>query len=166
MDTTMNEDRSSFPVDRPVEALVRDHNTVRKLVDAYRGSDSEATRINAAEQILMLLETHSLLEESVFYPAVRDIDASMIGHFEEEHQKTDELLAAIKRMSLDDPQALPMVEQVIDMSMHHIEEEENDFFPKLESSGMDMTPIGLQMQAFEANLVHMQAQASQQEVRR
>jgi hemerythrin superfamily protein len=165
MDTNMNENRGAFPVDRPVEALVRDHNLVRKLVDAYRNSDSEAVKINAAEQILMLLETHALLEESVFYPAVREIDASMIGHFEQEHQKTDDMLASLKRMSLNDPQALPMFEQVIERAMRHIEEEETDFFPKLELANMDMAPIGLQMQSFEANLVHLQAQASQQNAR-
>lgn len=166
MDTNMNEDRSAFPVDRPVDALIRDHNTVRKLVDAYRNGTSDAARINAAEQILMLLETHSLLEETVFYPAVRDVDASMIGHFEQEHQKTDELIASLKGMSMTDPRALSMVEQVIDMSMHHIEEEETEFFPKLELANMDMTPIGLQMQAFESSLVHTQAQTGEQNVRR
>jgi hypothetical protein len=44
----------------------------------------------------------------------------------------------------------------------HIQEEENDLFPRIEGSGVDMTPVGLQMQAFEANLVHTQAQLSDQ----
>jgi hypothetical protein len=48
----------------------------------------------------------------------------------------------------------------------HIQEEENDFFPKLQQAGIDMTPIGLEMQAFEANMVHMQAQMSDQGARR
>jgi hemerythrin superfamily protein len=166
MDTNMNENRGAFPVDRPVDALIRDHNTVRKLADAYRNSTSDAARISAAEQILMLLETHSLLEETVFYPAVRDVDTSMIGHFEQEHQKTDELIASLKSMEMSDPRALSMIDQVIDMTMHHIEQEETEFFPKLELANMDMTPIGLQMQAFEASLIHTQAQTRQQNVRR
>jgi len=58
-----------------------------------------------------------------------------------------------------------MLRQLIDMTMHHIQEEEGQFFPKLEQAGMDMTPIGLQMQAFEANLVHAQAQSSRQGAR-
>ncbi|HVL77140.1 MAG TPA: hemerythrin domain-containing protein [Noviherbaspirillum sp.] len=159
----MNESKGAFPADKPVDALIHDHNTVRKLVDVYRNSDSMAAKISAAEQALMLLESHSLVEEQVFYPAVRDVDASMISHFEEEHHKTDDILASLKRMSLSDPQALPMFEQLVDMVLHHIEEEENQFFPKLEQARMDMTPIGLQMQAYEANLVHMQAQASDQQ---
>ena len=166
MASTTHEGNDSFPVDRPVEALVRDHDMVRTLVEAYRSSDSDAVRINAAEQILMLLETHSMLEESVFYPAVRDIDPDMISHFEEEHQKTDDMLAQLKRSSLNDPEALPMLEQVIEMTLHHIEEEENEFFPMLEQANMDMTALGLQMQAYEANLVHTQAQNSQPGMRK
>lgn len=166
MDTNMNESRPAFPVDQPTQALVRDHNMVRHLVDAYRNSDSQEVKIEIIEQVLTMLETHSRLEESVFYPAVRDVDASMIAHFEEEHQKTDQILASLKRMSSNDPKVMPMFEQLIDMTLHHIEEEETEFFPKLELANMDMTPIGLQMQAFEANLVHAQAQATQQEVRR
>ncbi|HEV2610881.1 MAG TPA: hemerythrin domain-containing protein [Noviherbaspirillum sp.] len=165
MDTTTNDSGSAFPVDRPVESLIRDHNLVRTLVETYRNSDSDAVKINAAEQILMLMETHSLLEESVFYPAVREIDPTLIGHFEQEHQKTDQILVELKRMSLNDPQALPLFEQLIELHLQHVEEEENQFFPRLEQAGIDMMPIGLQMQAFEANMVHVQAQATQQGAR-
>lgn len=162
MDTNLHENRGAFPADRPVEALLRDHNIFRKLADAYQNSHSTEARKEAAEQILSLLEIHSRLEETVFYPAVRSVDASMIGHFEEEHQKTDDLIQSLKSMSMDDPQCDRMFRQLIDTTMHHIEEEENEFFPKLEQAQMDMAPIGLQMQAFEANLVHAQAQQSAQ----
>lgn len=165
MDTDMIENRGAFPVDRPVEALLRDHNTVRKLVDSYQNAQSAEVKMQAATQMLQLLETHSRLEESVFYPAVRNIDASMIGHFEQEHQKADDLLESLKSMSMNDPQSEQMMRQLIDMTMHHIQEEESEFFPKLQQANMDMTPIGLQMQAFEANLVHTQAQSGQQGAR-
>lgn len=161
MEANMNETHGAFPVDRPVEALIRDHNMVRRLAEAYLNGHSIEVKLEAAEKILLLLETHSRLEETVFYPAVRDIDASMIGHFEQEHQKTDDLLHSLKSGSLEDTQMDQMMRQLLDMTMHHIEEEENEFFPKLEQANMDMTQIGLQMQAFEANIVHMQAQASQ-----
>jgi hypothetical protein len=165
-DPVMNKSQNSFPVDRPTEALIRDHNMFRTLVDAYFNSDSEAVKINAAEQILMLMETHSLLEESVFYPAVREVDPTLIGHFKEEHQRTDEMLVALKGMGLNNAEALPLFEELIDMHLQHVQEEEKDFFPKLEQSNIDMTPIGLQMQAYEANLVHIQAQANQQGARK
>ncbi|HZW13423.1 MAG TPA: hemerythrin domain-containing protein [Noviherbaspirillum sp.] len=165
MDIDTIENRGAFPVDRPVEALLRDHNTVRKLADAFSNSQDMEVKKQAAAQILQLLEVHSRLEETVFYPAVRNVDTAMVSHFEEEHQKADDLLQSLKAMPMDDPQAEQMLLQLIDMTMHHIEEEENEFFPTLEQASMDMAPIGMQMQAFEANLVHAQAQASQQGAR-
>lgn len=165
MDTDTMENRGAFPVDRPIEALLRDHNTARKHAEVLANTQDPAVRKLASSQLLQLLEVHSRLEETVFYPAVRNVDAAMIGHFEEEHQKTDELLQSLKSMSMDDPQFEQILRQLISMTMHHIHEEEDEFFPKLEQANMDMAPIGLQMQAFEANLVHAQAQASQQGAR-
>lgn len=147
----------AFPIDRPVEALLRDHELVRRLADAWNKDTSPAARQQASTQILQAIEMHSQLEEGVFYPAVRQVDAGMIGHFEDEHHKTDDTIAAIRRMADDDPQREPMLQQLIDMVLHHIQEEENDFFPKLDQAHMDMTPIGLQMASFEANMVHMAA---------
>lgn len=155
-------DRGAFPIDRPVEALIRDHNMVRKLFESYQSSDKETVKIRAAEQILMLMESHSLLEEKIFYPAVREIDPALVGHFEQEHLKTDELLVSLKRMTLSDPQALPMFEQAMALHMQHIQEEEDGLFPKLAESTIDMTPIGTQMQAYEAELVYTQAKASEE----
>lgn len=165
MNVNINDRQGAFPVDRPVEALLRDHNLVRQLAEAYLNDQSIDARLEAAEKILLLLEMHSRLEETVFYPAVRNIDPSMIGHFEQEHQKADDLLQSLKDGSLDDAQMDQMLRQLIAMTMHHIQEEESEFFPKLEQANIDMTQIGLQMQAFEANLVHAQAQASQQGAR-
>ena len=150
----------AFPVDRPVEALMRDHDLVRQLAQHYLHSDSMEVKKQAASQILQALHTHSRLEESVFYPGVRDVDPGMIGHFEQEHGKADNLVATLQGMSVDNPRADQLMRELIDMSMHHMQEEEEQLFPKLEAARMDMTPIGLEMASLEANLIHMQAQAS------
>lgn len=152
----------AFPVDRPIEALVRDHNMVRTLADKYMNSDSQEVKKQAGKQILQALHMHSRLEESVFYPAVRCIDESLIGHFEQDHQKVDDLLATLDGMSLDDAHSDGLMRELLTAILSHIQEEENDLFPRIEGSGVDMTPVGLQMQAFEANMVHMQAQMSDQ----
>ena len=162
MDTDMSENRAAFPVDRPVEALLRDHDMFRKLSETFSNSQDKEVRKQAAFQILLLLDIHSQLEESVFYPAVRTVDPAMIGHFEQEHQKTDDLLQPLRTMPLEDPQAEQLLRQIIDATMHHIQEEETEFLPKLEQANLDMAGIGLQMQAFEANFVHVQARTGQQ----
>jgi len=158
--------QEAFPVDNPVQALLRDHDMVRKLADKYLNSSDMAVKKQAAIQLLQAIHMHSRLEESVFYPNVRQVAPSIIGHFEQDHLKVDDLLATLQGMSMDEPRAEPLMRDMLNSVLSHIQEEENDFFPKLQQAGIDMTPIGLEMQAFEANLVHMQAQASDQGARR
>ncbi|HEX8787930.1 MAG TPA: hemerythrin domain-containing protein [Telluria sp.] len=156
----------AFPVDNPVQALKRDHNMVRKLADKYRNSSSAEVKKQAATQLLQAIQMHSRVEESVFYPGVRRIEPNLIARFEEEHLAVDDLLATLQGMSLDAPAAQPLVLELIDAVLSHIKSEEKELFPQLQHAAIDMTPIGLEMQAFEANLVHAQAQRSERGSRR
>jgi len=146
-----------YPVDRPTEVLLKDHDIVRKLADNYLNSQDMLVKHEAAKQIIPLVHIHSRLEESVFYPRTRHVDPGMVSRFEQAHLQVDDHLAALMGMPLDAPQADRLVMELIDMVLAHIQEEENDFFPKLEQANMDMTSIGVEMQTFEANLVHQQA---------
>jgi hypothetical protein len=150
----------AFPVDNPVKALIRDHDLVRKLADHYRNSDSREVRKQAATQLLQAIQAHSRLEESVFYPGVRRVEPNLIARFEEDHLAVDDLVATLQGMSPDDPAAAPLVDAMLDAVLAHIDEEEQQFFPQLLHAAIDLRPIGLEMQAFENNMVHMQAQAS------
>jgi hemerythrin superfamily protein len=152
--------------DDPIQALERDHDMVRKLADKYLNSGDMEVKKQAATQLLQAIHTHSRLEESIFYPNVRCIDESLVRHFEQDHLKVDDLLATLQGMAPDEPRAEPMMREMLSSLLSHIDEEENDLFPRLRQSNVDMTDVGLQMQSFEANLVHMQAQASDQGQRR
>jgi hemerythrin superfamily protein len=152
--------------DDPIQALVRDHDMVRKLADKYLNSSDMEVKKQAATQLLQAIHTHSRLEESIFYPNVRCIDEALVRHFEQDHLKVDELLATLQGMAPDAPRAEPMMREMLNSVLSHIDEEEQQLFPRLRQSNADMTDIALQMQSFEANLVHMQAQASDQVRRR
>jgi hemerythrin superfamily protein len=152
--------------DDPIAALMRDHDLVRKLADKYLNSSDMEVKKQAAAQLLQAVHTHSRIEESVFYPNVRCLDDNLVRHFEQDHLKVDDLLATLQGMAPDEPRAEPMMRELLTSLMNHIEEEENDLFPRLRQSNVDMADIGLQMQALEANLIHMQAQASDQGSRR
>jgi hypothetical protein len=59
-----------------------------------------------------------------------------------------------------------MMRELIAAVLSHIRQEEEQLFPELKQAALDLTTIGLEMQAFEANLVHLQAQLSDQAARR
>ncbi len=150
----------------PIQALTRDHDMVRKLADTYLNSSDMEVKKQSAIQLLQAIHTHSRLEESIFYPNVRCLDDNLVRHFEQDHLKVDDLLATLQGMQPDEPRAEPLMREMLNAVLSHIDEEEQQLFPRLQRSNVDMSDIGLQMQSFEANLVHMQAQASDQGTRR
>ena len=158
--------QDAFPVDNPVQALLRDHDLVRKLADAYQNTQSADVRKQAATQLIQAIHMHSRLEEGVFYPGVRRVDPNLIARFEEDHLAVDDLLATLQGMSMDEARTESLVRELIDVVLSHIRQEEEQLFPELRQAALDLTSIGLEMQAFEANLVHLQAQLSDQASRR
>jgi hemerythrin superfamily protein len=150
----------------PIQALTRDHDMVRKLADTYLNSSDMEVKKQSAIQLLQAIHTHSRLEESIFYPNVRCLDDNLIRHFEQDHLKVDDLLATLQGMQPDEPRTEPLMREMLNAVLSHIDEEEQQLFPRLQRSNVDMSDIGLQMQSFEANLIHMQAQASDQGTRR
>ena len=150
----------------PIQALTRDHDMVRKLADTYLNSSDTEVKKQSATQLLQAIHTHSRLEESIFYPNVRCLDDNLVRHFEQDHLKVDDLLATLQGMQPDEPRAEPLMREMLNAVLSHIDEEEQQLFPRLQRSNVDMSDIGLQMQSFEANLIHMQAQASDQGTRR
>jgi hemerythrin superfamily protein len=164
-DPARPESHDAFPVDNPVQALLRDHDMVRKLADKYQNTQSADVKKQAATQLIQAIHMHSRLEEGVFYPGVRRVDPNLIARFEEDHLAVDDLLATLQGMSMDEARVEPMVRELIDAVLSHIRQEEEQLFPELKQAALDLTAIGLEMQAFEANLVHMQAQLSDQATR-
>jgi hemerythrin superfamily protein len=165
-DPVRSRTQDAFPVDNPVKALQRDHDLVRKLADAYKNTQSADVRKQAATQLIQAIHMHSRLEEGIFYPGVRRVDPNLIARFEEDHLAVDDLLATLQGMSMDEARTAPLVVELIDAVLSHIRQEEEQLFPELKQAALDLTSIGLEMQAFEANLVHMQAQLSDQATRR
>lgn len=150
----------------PIQALTRDHDMVRKLADTYLNSSDMEVKKQSAIQLLQAIHTHSRLEESIFYPNVRCLDDNLVRHFEQDHLKVDDLLATLQGMQPDEPRTEALMREMLNAVLSHIDEEEQQLFPRLQRSNVDMSDIGLQMQSFEANLIHMQAQASDQGTRR
>ncbi len=153
---TQRRPRDAF-AESPIQTLRRDHDMIRKLADKFFNGHSLDVRHQAAEQLLRAVYTHSRLEESVFYPGVRKIEPNLVAHFEEEHLNVDDMLAVLQDMHLGEARADGLMRDMIEALLAHIREEEEELFPMLELANLDLSAIALEMQMFEANLVHMQA---------
>lgn len=166
MDMDPNEHRSQagFPVDQPLEALKADHAFVRQLFERYTSTQNMQVKEEAGPRIVELLEMHANLEETVFYPAVHEVDPSLVDHSEQEHQEARQMMNQLKSMQVGSAEYDQIMVQLRDSIMHHVQSEEQSLFPKVQQAGMDMTQLGVQMQAFEASMVTSQARATDKRV--
>lgn len=145
--------RGEFPVDQPMEALKTDHQFVRQLFERYFQAQDVNEKQDAGRHILSLLEMHTTLEETVFYPRVRNEDPALIDQCEQDHDQARQLIRSLRLMNDDDPQAEPIFRQLADAVLRHMELEEQQLFPKVEQSSLDLSGIGHEMQAFETRMI-------------
>jgi hypothetical protein len=150
----------AFPGDHPIHGLMRDHNLVRKLAEYYLTCHHPDVKKQAATQLVQAVHNLERLKETVFYPGVRRVEPNLIAHLEEESLDVDDVLAALRGMALDAPRADALLRKLIAAVQTHMEDEETALFPLLQHAAIDLEPIGQEMRAFEANLVHMQAMRS------
>jgi hemerythrin superfamily protein len=150
--------RGEFPVDQPMDALRTDHGFARELFDHYFQARDMQEKNALGRHILSLLEMHTSLEENVFYPRVRAADPSLVDHCEQEHEQARQMMKILHLMNDGDAQAEQMFRQLADTIFRHIANEEQQLFPIIEQSNLDLSAIGHEMQAYETRMIAAHAQ--------
>jgi hemerythrin superfamily protein len=150
--------RGEFPADRPLDALRTEHRLVRQLFEQYFQARDETDKRDTGTHILLLLDMHTSLEEGVFYPRVQEIDPTLIVHCEHEHEQARRIIEMLKPMDEGDPQAERLFRQLADAVFAHIDNEEQQLFPKVEQAGLDLHAIGNEMMALETRMIAAHAQ--------
>lgn len=145
--------RGEFPVDQPMEALSADHQFLTQLFDRYFRTQDVNDKKDTGRHILALLEMHTTIEETVFYPRVRSVDPALIDQCEQDHDQARQLIRTLRLMNDGDPQAEPIFRQLADAILRHVETEEQQLFPKVEQANLDLSGIGHEMQAFETRMI-------------
>jgi hemerythrin superfamily protein len=116
--------------------LKEDHKEVKKLFRRFQqaGEGATAEKGRLVEAILEALTVHTYLENEVMYPEVRrllpDLDRDVLESYEE-HHVADVLCAELSAMSPDHEHFDAKTTVLIENVTHHIEEEEQDWFPKV-----------------------------------
>lgn len=129
-------------------AMLRDdHKRVSDLFDRFEKARGGESKAKLAEQICSELEVHAQLEEELFYPPVREAigDDSLMDEAEVEHQSCKALIEQIKAMSPGDDLFDAKVTVLGEFIKHHVKEEQNEMFPKVRKSDVDVAELGEQM---------------------
>jgi hemerythrin superfamily protein len=151
MELTMtNDDAATGKTDDAIEILEHDHITVQKQFKEFARLGPIAplaTRIALVQDICTRLTIHSAIEEEFFYPAVRTVihDDELINKAEIEHASARYLIEQLLPLELDDEYFEAKVTVLREYTKHHINEEENQIFPKVRQTRLDLATLGRQM---------------------
>jgi hemerythrin-like domain-containing protein len=122
-----------------VDAIVllkNDHKTVEKLFKQFEkaGDDAKKTKRDLVDQIIEELSVHAFIEEQIFYPVARKAVPETEDHILEsleEHHIVKWVLEELRDMSPEDERFDAKVTVLIENVRHHVEEEEQDWFPEV-----------------------------------
>ena len=120
-----------------LELLKSDHEKVKELFKKAEGSKNEKQQNQLFEQIKTELETHTHVEETVFYPAIAKNDElkDMVLESLEEHKQVKTLLREMENLTSDSEKFEPKLKVLMENVEHHaVEEEEGKCFPRYENS--------------------------------
>ena len=108
-----------------IKLLKADHRAVEELFEEFEGAKKPADKRSIAREICLELTIHTMIEEEIFYPAIKDaIDNELYGEAHVEHDGAKVLIAEILGVEPSDEFYDARVKVLSEMIKHHVKEEE------------------------------------------
>ncbi|GAB3764950.1 hemerythrin-like domain-containing protein [Nocardioides ginsengisegetis] len=116
--------------------LKDEHQLIRKAFTDFEeaGDKAYAAKGAAVDRIIELLTVHTYLENEVMYPRVREllpeVEDDVLESYEE-HHVADVLVVELAAMKPDSERFVAKTTVLIENVRHHMDEEEQEWFPKV-----------------------------------
>jgi hypothetical protein len=136
---------------KATELLKKQHREVKTLFgEAKKVKPGERRRV--VDEITEKLRGHMMIEEDIFYPAVRGIGTKtteeMVPEAYEEHHVVQLVLDELPDVDLEDEKFEAKVTVLEELIEHHVKEEEKEMFKSAEKLGAErLAALGSQMEA-------------------
>ena len=140
-----------------IRLLTEDHRTVEGLFEQFGKASGDGKKEQLARRICTELKVHSMLEEEIFYPALRgkiedeDLDEAMV-----EHDGAKVLINEIEAGGAGEDFFDAKVKVLKEQIEHHVKEEERqqgNIFSQARKADVDLDALGEQMAARKAELM-------------
>ena len=148
--------------------LKDDHKQILRTFKDFEeaGDDAFVTKGRLVDRIIELLTVHTYIENEVMYPRVRELVPELeddVLESYEEHHVADVLVMELSTMKPDDERFTAKTTVLIENVRHHIEEEEDEWFPQVrEALGRKvLQEIGAEMAAARKKAPRSPAQPSE-----
>ena len=139
--------------------LMQDHRKVEDLFEQFEKASGDGRKEKLARQICTELKVHAMIEEEIFYPALRgkiaedDLDEAYV-----EHDGAKVLINEIEAGGPDDDFYDAKVKVLQEQIEHHVEEEEkirDNIFQQARAADVDLEALGRQMAARKEELMRL-----------
>lgn len=138
-----------------IALLKRQHREVRKLFTDLEKAEDEEEKSRLFAELADKLMVHAHLEEELFYPAVfEDETEEKLRQAVEEHLQAKRIIADVLDLEPTDEQWEAKCEVLKEDVEHHLEEEEDELFPRVQKDfdKKRLAELGKQMEARAAEL--------------
>jgi hemerythrin-like domain-containing protein len=140
-----------------IELLKADHDNVEKSFKEFEKMDHEdlATMKELVSLVCNELRIHTVIEEEIFYPAVRAkiADEDLMNEAQVEHASAKDLIRQLESMQPEDPLYVATFTVLSEYVKHHVEEEQTEMFPKARKLKLDLDALGQKMMARKEELM-------------
>jgi len=135
-----------------IALLTKQHKEVADMFDEFENMSDRATtsKKKLVEKICEQLIMHTAIEEEIFYPAVREASKEtedMVDEAVVEHASAKDLIAQLQEADPGDDLYDAKVKVLGEQIEHHVEEEEEEMFPKVRKLKLDLEQLGQEMAA-------------------
>jgi hemerythrin superfamily protein len=143
----------SMPSDA-IALLEKDHREVEAMFEKFEKLDSKPEKAKLAAKICLSLTVHTTIEEEILYPpAHKKIEHDLVDEAIVEHNGAKQLIAEIEAMKPSEHLYDAKVKVLSEYVKHHVKEEQDEMFPQLRSSGMDLRKLGAQLMERKVELL-------------
>lgn len=144
-----------------IALLEADHREVEDLFEDYESLTDPIEKKALADRICLALKVHTQIEEELLYPPARDEtgDGDLIDEALVEHMGAKTLIAQIEAGLPGQPLYDAKVKVLGEQVRHHVEEEEQELFPEVRATNLDLQALGEKLAARKAELMTLLAPA-------
>lgn len=101
-------ERRTLPDTHAISIILKDHDNVRTLFDQFEKAETGAQREKIIAEALTELKVHAVIEEEIFYRAIRThVGKDLMNEADEEHHVARVLIAELELTGWENDHRMP-----------------------------------------------------------
>jgi hemerythrin superfamily protein len=142
-----------------LQLLAADHRKVEGLFAAFEKAGGASAKEKIVRQICTELKIHSMIEEEIYYPAIRGkVEEDALDEAYVEHDSAKLLINELEAAEPDEGFYDAKVKVLSELIDHHVKEEEkqrDNLFQQTRAADIDLAILGERLAARKAELTEI-----------